>query len=46
LLVQLRRLAEAQRLVTEEEKPRIEDLQRKIQLLINGGSVGTRRTKP
>ncbi len=45
LLTQLKRLLEAQKLLSDEEKSRIEVLEQKLQLLIQGGFVGTPRTK-
>jgi hypothetical protein len=45
LLIQLKRLLEAQRLLTGEERSRIQALEQKLQLLIDGGSVGSPRTK-
>ena len=45
LLVQLRRLLDAQGLLTDEDNSRIQALERKLELLIKGGLVGTPRTK-
>jgi hypothetical protein len=45
LLVQLRRLMEAEKLLNNEEKARIEGIERKLRILVEGGSVGTPRTK-
>ena len=45
LLTQIKRLLEAQRLLNDDEKSRIETLEQKLQLLIKGGFVGTPRTK-
>jgi hypothetical protein len=45
LLVQLKRLVTAQGLAPPEELARIEDLEEKLRVLINGGSVGTPRRK-
>jgi hypothetical protein len=43
LLVQLAKLLDTQRLLTPEEKTRIETIARKLQTLIDGGVVGTPR---
>ena len=45
LLVQLKKLASAQGLLSSEEKARIEALENKMQVLIDGGFVGTPRRK-
>ena len=45
ILTELSRLLEAQNLLTNEDKTRIEGLRGKLQLLIDGGYVGTPRTK-
>jgi hypothetical protein len=45
LLVQLKRLASAQGVLSSEEKARIEDLESKMQILIDGGFVGTPRRR-
>jgi hypothetical protein len=45
ILTQLSRLLEAQSLLTDEDKTRIDALRGKLQLLIDGGYVGTPRTK-
>lgn len=45
LLTQLSKLLEAQNLLTKDDKSRIEALEGKLQLLIDGGYVGTPRTK-
>jgi len=45
LLLQLKRLVGAQQLLGNEEKQRIEELERKLQILIQGGYVGSPRTK-
>jgi hypothetical protein len=45
LLTQLERLAEAQTLLTGEDKSRIEALEHKLQILTKGGYVGIPRTK-
>lgn len=45
LLVQMKRLAEAQGILSQEEISRIEDLERKLQILIDGGYVGSPRRK-
>lgn len=45
ILTELSRLLEAQNLLTNEDKSRIEALRGKLQLLIDGGYVGIPRTK-
>jgi len=45
LLVQLKRLLGAQNLIDNEDRIRIQNLERKIQVLIDGGFVGSPRTK-
>ena len=45
LLVQLKRLAKVQGLMSPEEISRIEDLERKLQILIDGGYVGNPRRR-
>ncbi len=45
LLVQLKSILNAQKLLDDEGKTRIENLERKLQTLIDGGYVGTPRTK-
>lgn len=45
LLVQMKRLLESQKLLNTEEKTRIEELERKLHVLIDGGLVGTPRTR-
>ena len=45
LLTQTTRLLDAQNLLTSEDKSRIEALEQKMRLLIDGGLVGTPRTK-
>jgi hypothetical protein len=45
LLTQLSRLLETQNLLTNDDKSRIEALEEKLQVLIDGGYVGTPRTK-
>jgi len=45
LLVQQRKVLEAQGLLTEGERIRIEDLARKLRVLIDGGIIGTPRAK-
>jgi len=45
MLMQLKRLLDAQRLLSDEEKSRIETIEKKLRLLIDGGFVGTPRTK-
>jgi hypothetical protein len=45
LLTQLSRLLEAQNLLTNDDKSRIKALEDKLQVLIEGGYVGTPRTK-
>jgi len=41
LMILVRRLAEEQKLLTDEEKSRIETLEKMLQTLISGGSIGT-----
>jgi hypothetical protein len=45
LLVQMKRLANAQSSLSQEEISRIEDLERKLKILIDGGYVGNPRRK-
>jgi hypothetical protein len=45
LLVLLRRLMEAEKLLNDEDKARIESIERKLKILMEGGIVGTPRTK-
>jgi len=45
LLVQMKRLAKMQGLMNPEEISRIEDLERKLQILIDGGYVGNPRRR-
>ncbi len=45
ILVQLKKLSEAQGLLTSSEKARIEDIEKKMQILIEGGYVGNPRRK-
>jgi hypothetical protein len=45
LLVQIKRLLESQKLLGSEDKVRIEELERKLQVLMKGGFVGTPRIK-
>jgi len=46
LLVLLRKLSEAQGLLTEEEKTHIQEIEKRMQILNSGGFIGTpRRTK-
>jgi hypothetical protein len=45
LLLQVKRLLESQRLLDAEEKARIEELERKLHVLIDGGLIGTPRTR-
>jgi hypothetical protein len=45
LLAQLKHLNEAQNLLNEKDRHRIEDLEKKIQVLMQGGYVGTPRRK-
>jgi len=45
LLVQMKRLAKVQGLMSPEEISRIEDLERKLQILIDGGYVGNPRRR-
>jgi len=45
LLVQMKRLAKMQGLMSPEEISRIEDLERKLQILIDGGYVGNPRRR-
>ena len=45
LLMQLTRLLDAQDLLTDEDRSRIESLRKKLQLLIDGGFLGSPRTK-
>jgi hypothetical protein len=45
LLVQQAKILESQRLLDDEERSRIEDLRRKLEILIQGGSVGSQRAK-
>jgi hypothetical protein len=45
LLGQVMRLVESQKLLRPEDKARIEEIQGKLQLLKNGGSVGSPRTR-
>lgn len=43
LLVELSRLLDAQKLLTDEDRHRIETIQRKLEILVNGGTVGKPR---
>jgi hypothetical protein len=45
LLVELNRLLDAHNLLTDEDRPRIETIRRKLQVLADGGIVGTPRKK-
>ena len=45
LLVLLRRLMEAEKLLTDEDKARIESIEHKLKILLEGGIVGTPRTR-
>jgi hypothetical protein len=45
MLAELKRLLEANKLLAADEKSRIEDLERKLKTLNEGGYVGTPRTK-
>jgi hypothetical protein len=45
LLTQMTRLLDAQKLLKNEDKSRIEALEQKMRLLIEGGLVGTPRTR-
>ena len=45
LLVQVRKLTEAQGLLSDTERARIEDIEKKMQTLIDGGYVGKPRRK-
>jgi hypothetical protein len=44
MLMMMRRLLESQGLLNEEEKSRVDEIERKLRLLINGGMVGTPRS--
>lgn len=43
LLVELSRLLDAQKLLTDEDRHRIETIRRKLEVLVNGGIVGKPR---
>jgi hypothetical protein len=43
LLLQVKRLLMAQRLLTDEDRSRIEALEEKLRVLNEGGFIGTRR---
>lgn len=43
ILVQLRKLSEAEGLLSDDEKARIEEIEKKMRTLIDGGFVGTPR---
>ena len=45
ILVLLKRLVAGQEMLNEEDKARIEKLEQKLQVLVNGGLVGTPRKK-
>ena len=45
LLTQMKRLLESQRLLTEEESSKVDSLERKLRVLIDGGMVGSPRRK-
>jgi hypothetical protein len=45
LLVQIKQLSAAQNLLDGDRKSRIEDIERKLQVLIDGGYLGAPRTK-
>jgi hypothetical protein len=45
ILVLLKRLAAGQQMLNAEDKARIEKLEQKLQVLVNGGLVGTPRRK-
>jgi len=45
LLVLLKRLVDGQQMLNEEDKARIEKLEQKLQVLVDGGFVGTPRRK-
>lgn len=45
LLAQLRKLLEAQNLLTDEDRSRIDSLERKLKVLVEGGFVGSPRRK-
>lgn len=46
LLLLLKRLSSSQKLLDEDERQRIEELERKLHILNEGGFVGTPRRKP
>jgi hypothetical protein len=45
LLVELSRLLDAQKLLTDEDRQRIETVRRKLEILVGGGMVGTPRKR-
>ena len=45
ILLELKRLLSAQGLLSEEDKTRVEGLEKKLKRLIDGGSIGTPRRK-
>ncbi len=45
LLIQLKRLLESQKLLDQTDKARLEELERKLQVLIDGGMIGKPRTR-
>lgn len=45
LLVDMTRLLDAQKLLTDEDRERIEKVRRKLEILVAGGTVGTPRNR-